>query len=108
MFEWLLAPFSLATFMNDIIDRHVLLVSRPHLPKYNLGCFGIADLWSLLESGRLRYGYNIDVTYFSKEKQRETFNYNSDPSVHGEQVPHLVDAPISQHSTPVDACRRAA
>ena len=99
--RWLLAPAEPAAFLRDTFDRSVLLVRRPRAPEYNTGCFGSADLWRLLGRGDVAYGTQVDVTTFSADKLRQTFNYNaSSPPV---QPPVRLSSdcnPSLQNATP--------
>jgi hypothetical protein len=76
---WLVEPCSFERFMSAIAERKALLLTRPYAPDRNKGCFDIEDVWTLLE-GKLRYGLNVDVTLFTANKNRETFNFNGYPS----------------------------
>lgn len=78
MCEWLVAPYSFDHFLSTVCERGTLLITRPHAPATHTGCFAADDVWALLESGRLRYGESVDVTHFTAERQRQTFNYNGD------------------------------
>ena len=75
---WLLHPVPVAKFRRKVLDRAVLHITRPKVQGYNLGCFGIDDMWDLLDRGLLQYGTNVDVTTFTAARQRQTFNHNSD------------------------------
>jgi hypothetical protein len=99
MAHWLIEPCDPERFRSSIAERKALLLTRPHARDRNKGCFNVNDVWDLLEHRQLRYGLNVDVTLYTKDRQRETFNYNHQAS-DGIQV--------RPHRSPVDFSTRSS
>lgn len=72
----LLAPCTPGHFAESVRERAALLVRRPHSPAYHDGILSSRDIWKLLKAQRLQYGVNVDVALFTRERLRETFNFN--------------------------------
>jgi hypothetical protein len=111
--SWLLHPVDPAHFLRAILDRSVLHCKRGARLHHNDGCFGSADVWRLLERGVLRYGIDVDVTTFTADEKRRTYNSNDGAGGGLDAQPEVctLDAYMRRHrrwQRPHDSMRRRA
>lgn len=76
--QWIIAPCSLDTFMNQIWEKIPIVITRPHLSNYFDGWFGMDDVKRLLAK-RLKYTFNVDVRKYEGENVHY-MNKNDDGS----------------------------
>jgi len=75
--EWLIAPFPLDRFVDEVWERRPLVVKREAAhPDYYAGWFSTQEVDRLLREVGMKYKYNVDVT--SYKGKRETHNANYD------------------------------
>lgn len=84
--ETLLWPCPAEEFATSIREQGALLVQRESARSFYSGIFSSEELWKLLSEHRLEYGTSVDVTLFTPDRRRETFNNNELEGAHG--VPH--------------------
>lgn len=78
LFQWLIAPCTQEQFFSTVFETKPLLVRRRKNSTYYAGLFGKADVQRLLKGGKLRYGFNIDVTLYDEKNLRQNFDSNGD------------------------------
>ena len=64
-------------FTTSIRQQGALLVQRQSARNLFSGVFSSEEIWTLLSEHSLEYGTNVDVTLFTPDKRRETFNDNA-------------------------------
>lgn len=60
----------------SIRQQSALFIQRESFRSFYTGIFSSEEIWKLLSEHCLEYGTNIDVTLFTAEKRRQTFNDN--------------------------------
>lgn len=71
-FEWLISPVSLDDFFRSIFEKQPKLLSNPAEKFHHL--ISIPQMEQLVCSGKLQYGHHVDVTLYTHQKGRKSFN----------------------------------
>ena len=74
--EGLLWPCTPAEFAASIRQHSALLIQRESSRSFYSEIFSSEELWKLLKEREVQYGTNVDVTLFTAEQRRQTFNDN--------------------------------